>query len=84
MVSPASTLSRSSPPPFPPDPFPFCLLKNRLLRDKKKIKYKMKQELTHQSCTRQTEGKQPKKRCKNQRPTCSHTQESHKNPKLEP
>lgn len=42
-----------------------------------------KTKLAHHSWTRQTEGEESKSRYRNHRPTHPHTQESHRNTKLE-
>ena len=50
---------------------------------KHKIKDKtIKQKLLYWDWARQTEGKEPKRRYKNQRPTCFYIQECHKNTTL--
>jgi hypothetical protein len=63
---------------------------DRLLRNSIKIKLNKtenircsKQKETHWNWARQTEGKELMRKHKNQRPTGSHTQESHANTNLE-
>lgn len=77
-VPPPSTPPRSDPSHL--HPFPFSLTrKQSLLWNNNKIKYyKVKQRLKYWNRTKQREAKEPKKRHKKWRPTCLHTQKSHK------
>lgn len=66
-------------PHLPSHPLPFCLsLENKQASKGYYMKDKVKWKPSDWSWTRQTEGKLPKRRHKNQRPTHSHTQKSHK------
>lgn len=65
-----ATPSRSHPPPLPSTSTPLLSLIIKLI-----LRYKRKQKLTHQSWTRPTGERGPKRRNENGRPTHAHTQE---------